>query len=91
MSNESRTARPEARIHDEHYCRHFGCKKWGCYGFESKSVTLSFCSWHQPKSYRGLSRHGAARLEAAEIADMLKWICKRRSMAVELAGMSTRI
>jgi hypothetical protein len=72
VSDESRTAQPEARIHDEHYCRHDGCKKSGCYGFEeSKSVTLWFCSSHQPKRYRGLPRHGAARLEAAEIADML--------------------
>ncbi|SFB60034.1 hypothetical protein SAMN03159496_05623 [Rhizobium sp. NFR07] len=72
MSDESRTAQPEAYILDEHYCQHHGCKKWGCYGFEeSRTVTFWYCAQHQPISYRGSARHGAARLEAAEIADML--------------------
>jgi hypothetical protein len=72
MSDEDRTARAEAAIHQDHYCDADGCKKWGCYGFEeSRAITLWYCPEHQPAVYRGLKRHGHARLEAAEIADSL--------------------
>ncbi len=72
MSDETRTARADSII-VEHYCEHDGCKEWGCYGFEeSRAVTRWFCPDHQPRSYRGLPRHGEARLAAAEIAEMLK-------------------
>jgi hypothetical protein len=61
VTDESRTTQPEASIHDDHYCDHDGCKKWGCYGFEeSRAITLYYCAEHQPLVYRGLKRHGAA-------------------------------
>jgi hypothetical protein len=73
MSDEGRTARSGGHQIVEHYCEFDGCKEWGCYGFEeSRTVTRWFCSEHQPRRYRGLPRHGEARLAAAEIADMLK-------------------
>lgn len=72
MSDEGRNIRTDSVI-VEHYCEHDGCKAWGCYGFEeSRAVTHWFCSKHQPRTYRGLPRHGEARLAAAEIADMLR-------------------
>ena len=72
MSDETRTTRTDSVI-VEHYCCHDGCKKWGCYGFEeSRVVTLWYCAEHQPPIYRGLPRHGEARLAAAEIADILR-------------------
>lgn len=72
MSDEGRSTRTDSVIL-EHYCDHDGCKKWGCYGFEeSRTITLWYCPDHQPLVYRGLRRHGEARLAAAEIADMLR-------------------
>lgn len=71
MSDEGRISRPDGLL-VEHYCDRDGCKRWGCYGFEeSRSITLWYCAEHQPAMYRGLRRHGEARMAAAEIADML--------------------
>ncbi len=68
--DESRTQQPEASIHTNHWCDVVGCTQWGCYGFEeSRAITLWYCAKHQPLVYRGLPRHGNARLEAAEIAE----------------------
>lgn len=73
MSDESRTAQQEAMIHDNHLCDRDGCRRWGCYGFEeSRAITLWYCSEHQPRVYRGLRRHGEARLAAIEIAEMMQ-------------------
>ncbi len=59
MADESRTAEAGAGIHEDHYCEHPGCKRWGCYGFEQDRLMAKwFCREHQPESYRGLPRHG---------------------------------
>lgn len=72
MSDETRATRTDSVI-VEHYCDHDGCKKWGCYGFEeSRAITLWYCAEHQPRVYRGLPRHGEARLAAAEIAETMR-------------------
>jgi hypothetical protein len=69
MDLNSRTEQAGASIHDNHYCDHEGCKRWGCYGFEeSRSITLWYCAEHQPLVYKGLARHGEARLPESRSA-----------------------
>lgn len=73
MMEDGRTSQPGATIHENHMCDHDGCKRWGGYGFEeSRAITLWYCAEHQPLVYRGLLRHGEARLAAAEIAEMIR-------------------
>lgn len=50
ISPDSRTNNPGAGIHDNHWCEHPGCTKWGCYGFaRSKADKPTWhCSEHYP-------------------------------------------
>lgn len=40
-------------VHEEHYCMHEGCKKWGSFGFDMRFGIEWYCGEHRPTDYRG--------------------------------------
>ncbi|MFC5446353.1 hypothetical protein [Rhizobium halophytocola] len=45
MPDETKTS---DQVHEEHYCQHDRCRKWGSFGYDRKSRTDWFCLEHRP-------------------------------------------
>lgn len=49
MSDEKPGDHNPASIHEDHWCQHPGCKKWGSFGYDrGKGATDWWCMEHRP-------------------------------------------
>jgi len=54
MSDEKSNAQKAASIHEEHWCQHPGCKRWGSFGYDRGKGTIDWwCAEHRPDSAGG--------------------------------------
>ena len=53
MSDDKHSTKTD-NVHEEHYCQHPGCKRWGSFGYDrGRGVTDWWCMEHRPDEAGG--------------------------------------
>jgi hypothetical protein len=53
MNGEAAPEPQRKSVHEEHWCEHDGCKRWGSFGFDTRDGTVWYCGEHRLKDYGG--------------------------------------